>query len=91
MCPRWGEPRGDRPFLVVWRPEEAVPLILSILSPYCSCLVGTLLAANVSGWLLGRKAALQNSSTATASSGTEIRWGQSSRVMGQKPHSVLLN
>ena len=60
MRPRWGEPRGDRPFLVVWRPEEAVPLILSVLSPYCSCLVGTLLAANASGWLLGRKAALQN-------------------------------
>ena len=32
MCPLWGEPRGDRPFLVVWRPGEAVPLILSILS-----------------------------------------------------------
>ena len=90
MRPRWGEPRGDRPFLVVWRPEEAVPLILSVLSPYCSCLVGTLLAANASGWLLGRKAVLQNPSTATASGGTGTRWGQSSRVMGQKLHSALL-
>ena len=33
MCPRWGEPREDMFFWVLWRPGVATPLVLSILSP----------------------------------------------------------